>query len=217
MAAQKGHNGRVNRPNNTEVPPGDVGEVERALATLGSLLDAVGPTFELVVVGGAALNILGFVSRSTKDVDVLGLCCAPAGPDIVKVEKLPPELADAAAKVAADLGLEGDWLNVGPAGLLDWGMPTGFAGRLVRRQYGPRLAVHLPSRIDLICLKVYAAADTGVGRHTDDLRALEATCEELQAGAAWAATHDPSPDFREMLQALLGYFGCRDASDALGG
>ncbi len=61
---------------------------------------------------------------------------------------------------------------------------------------------------DLIALKVYAAADSGVGRHTADLAALEATCAELVAGARWARTHDSSPAFRDMLIALLKYFGC---------
>lgn len=63
----------------------------------------------------------------------------------------------------------------------------------------------------LISLKVYAAADTGVGRHTDDLRALGATCEELLAGTVWARTHDPSLDFCRSLCALLRYFGCAAA------
>lgn len=186
-------------------------DIERALEIVGALLGEAGPAFELVVVGGAALNILGFVSRPTRDVDVLGLRLRSGGSRIVKASPFPPELATAVAQAATDLGLDAGWLNAGPTDLLDWGLPEGFQSRLIQRSYGPRLLVDLPNRVDLISLKVYAAADTGVGRHTDDLRALGATCEELLAGAVWARTHDPSLDFCRLLCALLRYFGCAAA------
>ncbi len=140
--------------NETEaVPPVAPPDIERALQTLAILLGEVGPVFELVIVGGAALTILGFISRPTKDVDVLGLRSGHDIPGIVKHDPLPPELAAAAGQTALDLGLNPNWLNAGPACLLDWGLPQGFESRLVRRSHGPRLAVHLPSRVDLIALK----------------------------------------------------------------
>jgi hypothetical protein len=53
--------------------------VRRALSLLGSSLEALeaGP-YEVVVIGGAALAVIGTGIRPTKDVDVLGLCRAPA-------------------------------------------------------------------------------------------------------------------------------------------
>jgi hypothetical protein len=117
--------------------------------------------------------------------------------------------------VAEALELDQDWLNPGPADLLDHGLPAGFDGRLSESFLGTRLAVWLPSREDLICLKTYAAADMGVGRHTEDLKALQPTCEELLAGAAWAQSQDPSEDFRTMLVGLLGYFDCAEAAKEL--
>jgi hypothetical protein len=42
-----------------------------ALARVGELLAADGEAFALVVLGGAALNLLGIVERATRDVDVL--------------------------------------------------------------------------------------------------------------------------------------------------
>jgi hypothetical protein len=196
-------------------PSGGAPEIERALEVVGALLGEVGPPIELVIIGGAALNILGFVSRPTKDVDVLGVRVSSGGIGIAKADPLPPELAAAAAQAALDLGLDAGWLNAGPADLLDWGLPEGFESRLIPRRYGPRLLVYLPGRVDLISLKVYAAADAGVGRHTEDLRALNATCDELLGGATWARSHDPSSDFCGMLCTLLRYFGCVAAAEAL--
>jgi hypothetical protein len=131
---------------------------------------------------------------------------------VVKHKLLPEPLLRAAETVADALGLSPDWLNAGPADLLDFGMPEGFEERLTAVHVDTRLTVWVPSRLDLICLKTYAAADTGPGRHTDDLRALEATCEELHAGASWARSQDPSESFREMLSGLLRFFGCEAAS-----
>jgi hypothetical protein len=215
MSVEPGHNVRMNK---TTSDPGSLAgapEIERALEVTGLLLGSTGSVFELVVIGGAALNILGFISRPTKDVDVLGLRTAAPGTRVVKAHPLPTELTAAAERAASDLGLDAGWLNAGPADLLDRGLPEGLDSRLVTRRYGPRLLVCLPDRVDLICLKVYAAADSGVGRHTDDLRALGATCDELLRGATWARTHDPSPEFCRLLRALLRHFGCETAAEAL--
>jgi len=47
-------------------------EIEKVLSALGEQLDAIHASIpELVVCGGSALNMLGFVSRTTKDVDVV--------------------------------------------------------------------------------------------------------------------------------------------------
>ncbi len=121
---------------------------------------------------------------------------------------MPESLVSAAAVVADLLGLDAGWLNAGPTGLMDWGLPEGFARRLTPRVYGSRLTVLVPAREDLICFKVYAAADLGPGRHTEDLRAMNPTCEELIVGVRWAHSQDPSDGFRTMLLALLQYFGC---------
>lgn len=166
---------------------------------------------ELVVIGGAALNILGVVVRPTRDVDVLAICegrDADGAPVLIKHKPLPASVASAALVVADALGLDPNWLNAGPADLLDWGMPAGFEQRLAALAYGANLVVHTPAREDLICLKVYAAADTGIGRHTEDLEALQADCDELLAGARWAHTQDPSEGFRTMLLGLLRHYGC---------
>jgi len=194
--------------------------VDRALSLLAAALEASGSgPYEIVVIGGAALSILGYGVRPTKDIDVLGLRGTSADSRelfLAKHKPLPVPLLEAAAQVAEALSLDRDWLNAGPADLLDQGLPEGFEQRLTAKRYGPRLTVWLPARQDLICFKTYAAADTGIGRHTEDLRALHASCDELLAGALWARSQDPSEAFSEMLVGLLRYFDCDDAAEAIG-
>jgi hypothetical protein len=193
--------------------------VDRALSLLGAALETSRHgSYEIIVIGGAALSILGLGIRSTRDVDVLGLrerSVDSATPVVVKRKPLPEPLLEAASQVADALGLSPDWLNAGPADLLDQELPEGFERRLTAERYGPRLTVWLPAREDLICFKTYAAADTGIGRHTEDLRALHPSCDELRAGALWARSQDPSEAFTEMLVGLLRYFGCDEAAEEI--
>jgi hypothetical protein len=65
--------------------------------------------FEAVVIGGAALNLLGVVSRMTKDCDIL-------------YPEIPKEIAEASRAFAIEARAQGetlqdDWLNNGPASL----------------------------------------------------------------------------------------------------
>lgn len=102
--------------------------IDRALSLLAVTLEANDAwPLELVVIGGAALNVLDIRIRPTKDVDVLAIAEGRLGngTTLVKCEELPPSLASAVATVAEVLRLEPDWLNAGPAKLLDWGLRRG--------------------------------------------------------------------------------------------
>lgn len=192
--------------------------VTEALTSLATQLEiAESAPLEIVVIGGAAMNIAGIISRPTRDVDVLalGLTDQHGRVSMVKCNPLPTALLKAAEGVARDLGLADEWLNAGPADLLDHGLPEGFEGRLTRTEYGRTLAVLVPAREDLICMKVFAAADAGIGRHTEDLAALKPTGSELLAGARWTRTQDPSEGFRTMLVALLQFMDAQDEAEGL--
>ncbi len=190
----------------------DASAIHQALSLTAASLESAGAApVELVVIGGAALNVLGIRIRPTRDVDVLALRdpgSIGSAHELIKGAPLPEPVVRAAAQVAVAMDLDRKWLNAGPADLLDHGLPDGFVDRLTARVNGPKLTVHFPDRSDLICLKVYAAADTGVGRHTEDLQAMQLSCAELLAGARWARIQDPSDGFRSMLSAFLRYFGC---------
>jgi hypothetical protein len=184
----------------------------RALRLLGGVLQERGLSYELVAAGGSALLLLGLLQRPTRDLDVVALV---EGKRYIAANPLPPDLLNAVRDVGDTLGLGDDWLNPGPASLLELGLPEGFAERVETRRFG-RLTLHLASRSDQICFKVYAATDQGPdSKHFDDLNALGPTKNELIEAARWARTHDPSEGFRGELIALLRVMGIADAAQVV--
>ena len=180
--------------------------LDRQLAVSG------GSGISLVVCGGTALAALGLVTRTTKDVDVLGLLERGR---IRKIGKFPSWLSEAATKVARDFNLPDNWLNPGPASALDFGLPEGLLGRVVTRQFGTKLIVHFLGRYDQICFKVYAATDQGPGKHLDDLLLLKPTADEIEQAARWSMSHDSSEGYRQSLRDLLEYIGFGDVAQRL--
>ena len=87
--------------------------------------------FEAVAIGGAALNLLGVVSRLTMDCDIL-------------YPEIPRDIAEAARAFAAEVRdrgdtLQEDWLNNGPASLANQLLPQWqerlqalFSGNVIR-------------------------------------------------------------------------------------
>jgi len=178
--------------------------LREALGLLGEVLADRGQRSELVVVGGAALALLGFVRRTTRDIDVLG---SRRGDEVIPFRELPGPLAQAASDVARVLGLQDGWLNAGPASLVDLGLPEGFVDRLVPLEMGG-LVLHLASRDDQIAFKLYATVDQGPrSKHFADLRTLDPRPEELRKAGRWARTHDNSPAFATELSAALAELG----------
>ena len=184
----------------------DSRDVERALQLVGELLEAGGHDYHIVVIGGAAMNLLGFRTRTTTDVDILAQATPLRGgaiqlrpPD----HPLPEPLTTAARTVAGDLGLDPNWLNAGPAGQWITGLPPGLETRLVWRPYGG-LTVGLVARLDLVFFKLYAAADEPKpGVHFRDLVALDPSDEELAAAAEWIAGQDPTPEFHDVVAKVI--------------
>lgn len=191
------------------ISPGSLDEV---LSALGATLADRGLAYEVVVVGGSGLLLLGLTARPTRDVDVVAI---RLDGEFRKPAPLPPSLLEASADVARAFDLRTDWLNAGPADLMDFGLPDGFAERLRPKTYGG-LTLHVIGRSDQIALKLYAAADQGRdSRHIQDLRALEPSESELLDSGRWAMTHDPSSGFRSELVLLLAHIGVEDAERKL--
>jgi hypothetical protein len=160
------------------------------------------------VIGGAALTALGIVSRTTLDVDVVGL---RSGAVILSAEPLPDPILRARDRVARDFDLSPEWLNAQAADVVRLGLPGGFGDRTETRRYPPALTVHFASRFDLIHFKLHAFVDRGPGgKHEADLRALDPTSDELIAAGRWAMTHDPSLGFRSILGEALRYLDVDD-------
>jgi hypothetical protein len=180
-----------------------------ALATLGSILEDRGYSYEVVVIGGGALLLIGLITRSTKDLDVVALA---DGDKWSRASPLPKPLTQAVKDVADALDLADDWLNAGPTDLLDFGLPEGFASRTTVERFGS-LTVRYASRIDQVAFKLSAAADHWPDRskHLHDLRALSPSVEDLVAAARWCTTHDTSAGFRDVQFApVLLIFGVTD-------
>lgn len=186
--------------------------LEEALATLGDLLAERAQSAEILVIGGASLLLLGFIERPTADVDVVGYS-SPDG--YIRAEQIPGFLAEAVDDVGQALGLGTRWLNVGPAGLLEFGLPPGLEERISIRRYGS-LGVHLPGREDLICFKLYAIVDQGpASKHVADLHRLHPSRQELVAAARWTRTHDPSSAFLGELREALRFLDVEAEDDEL--
>jgi hypothetical protein len=194
-------------------------EIEELLQALGEQLDAVSTEpIELVVCGGTAMNLLGFLRRHTKDVDVVAVLFAhPDGEEPVysSARPLPPLVLEARDRVARDFGVSPDWLNDGPASLMDFGLPKGFQARLVARRFGTQLTVQLLGRYDLICLKLEALADSDIAsRHYQDLLALAPTHDELRSACDWIMLHNEPAGFIGSLKGALEALGASDVASA---
>ncbi len=86
-------------------------EVDKILGALGEWLDDLkkGP-IDLLVCGGAALQALGYVLRTTQDVDILAIVYNRS--TLENKKTLPSHLLEAASKVAKDFNLPYNWINL---------------------------------------------------------------------------------------------------------
>ena len=161
----------------------------------------------MYAVGGGALQLLGLITRPTRDIDIAGKV---EGERILPMATLPRALARAIEDTARVFRISPDWVNTGPRSLLDLGLPSGAIDRAHRRQWGG-LVLNIADRRDQIFFKLYAATDQGPrSKHFEDLRRLQPTHEELRDAAAWARTHDPSDGFEVELRGALRDLGVVD-------
>ena len=192
-------------------------EVDQVLSALGEQIAALGGApVDLLVCGGSALQALGLVGRTTKDVDIVAL--VSKGPEgklhMGTAKPLPAHVEKAAKKVARDFGLMDGWLNPGPTSALDLGLPVGVLERAEARDYGRFLTVRFISRFDQIHFKLYAAVDQG-GKHYSDLLELNPSAEELEKAALWSMTHDVSEVYRQEAKRMLAGMGFKDVADRI--
>ena len=163
-----------------------VEEFDAWLATQGLRLEAV-------VVGGAALALLGVTDRQTRDVDILH-------------PELPEEITEASRAFASHLASQGtvlgdDWLNNGPIQLTEV-LPEGWQARLQSAFAGASLTLMTLGRADLLKTKLFALCDRGTD--LKDCVALAPTVEELEAAEPWLSEQDANPMWPAHVRATLG-------------
>ncbi|MBZ5524761.1 MAG: hypothetical protein LAP21_21190 [Acidobacteriia bacterium] len=157
-----------------------------------------GLQFDAVVIGGAALNLLGVVSRFTKDCDILG-------------PEIPKEVADAARVFAAKVRQKGetlqdDWLNNGPAQLASQLRPQ-WEDRLQTVFTGTAIRLRCLGRADFLCAKLFALCDRGID--LSDCLALAPTAEELGHVLPWLEQQDANPDWPAHVRVTIADLGKR--------
>lgn len=182
----------------------DFTALENALLMLGQRLSRSKQHYEIVAIGGASLVLLGYIDRTTKDLDLVALM---EDGRLLSAKALPPALLKEIKEVGAALELGEYWINGAPTSLLETGLPEGFEKRLVARRYDA-LTVHFAGRLDQICFKLYATVDQGpASKHFADLKRLEPAHNELLIARKWCLTQDVSPEFSVMLGQALSALG----------
>ena len=188
--------------------------LEEALGLLAELIEDQ-EAQHYVVCGGSSLLALGLIRRTTtKDVDVLA---SLEDGKLVTARPLPEWLFKAVRQASKDFGLMENWFNTGPSddSFFKFGFPEGLIERLTTRDYGSKLRISYISRYDQIFFKLYATADSGPGRHYQDLQDLGPSAAELLAAARWTRSQDPSEGFLFVLGELLKSMGHERLIDQL--
>ena len=187
-------------------------EIERALTVLGRRMALDGaPDMEVLCCGASALCVLGLLSRSTMDVDVLGVVVSDR--DLDPCEVFPVEMERAITNAGLELGLADDWFNGSASRLLERGVPVGTLERSLthRRTFGPCLTVRFLDRRDQVALKLFAAMDPVDGiRHLKDLEEILPEAEEISHALEWMGRWESSAAFRAKLKAIVTGLGFED-------
>lgn len=188
----------------------DFTNLENALFMLGQRLARSKQYHEVVAIGGASLVLLGYIDRTTKDLDLVAVM---ESGHLKSAKPLPQNLLKEIELVGTALGIGKNWVNGGPTSLLEAGLPEGFKNRLIIRKYDG-LTIHFAGRLDQICFKLYAAVDQGPkSKHFADLKRLEPTHNELLTAEKWCLTQDVSLEFATFLTQALSALGVEHGID----
>ena len=151
-----------------------------------TFLEERGLQLDAIIVGGTALNLLGYISRQTRDVDIIA-------PELSEALKLASE--EFAETIPT---LWSNWLNNGPSSLVEI-LPTGWETRLQDSYIGTALHLKTLGRSDLLKTKLFAYCDRGTD--LSDCLAMKPTPEELDDALTWVILQDANPLWPEHVRA----------------
>lgn len=157
-----------------------------------------GLSLDAVIVGGAALGLLGVISRPTRDCDVLH-------------PRVSESIRQAAQQFAAECRRAGevlanDWLNDGPSSLVD-DLPKGWGDRLQTAYIGEAVTLRTLGRLDLLRSKLFALCDRAID--LPDCVALRPSKAELEELLPWLEVRDANPDWPAHVRATIDDLGRR--------
>lgn len=180
--------------------------IDELLTALGELLQAVGQRYSIIIVGGASLNLLGLVERTTKDVDVVARAEKQGSTKLfVRPDPLPEPLQKAITTVARDFGLPDDWMNTQVAKQWPHSLPEFLFKDIRWRNYGS-LEVGVVGRSTLITLKLHAAVDHNADSvHYQDLLALVPTDAELEEARKVIVSQDAGSEFPRLVDEAISH------------
>jgi hypothetical protein len=151
-----------------------------------------GLTLEAIATGGAALALLGIITRETRDCDLIE-------------PELSAGMLAASRAFASGLRAEGeilrdDWLNNGPASLAPL-LPDGWRNRLQLVHQGKAIRLWTLGRPELLLSKLFALCDRGLD--LPDCLALQPAPAELALAEAWITGQDLNPGWPAHVRATL--------------
>lgn len=185
----------------------DSQQLDELFSALGDVLTSAGVEVSILVVGGAALTLAGWIpQRATQDVDVLARVDRKSTTSVLQPpDTLPAAFHEAARRVARDFGIPSDWINATVGAQWISGLPPSAAVGIQWRRYG-LLEVGLAGRQTMIDLKLFAAVDQGTDSvHYQDLVALEPTEAELATARKWVESQDAAPIFPELVTKCVNH------------
>ena len=155
-------------------------------------------TFELVVVGGAAMALDEFKDQ-TRDIDLL------------LPEILPAALKEGIAHVSRAKRLPPEWINTNAANILKKlkptkGLPEYFNDISRTIDIGDNLKITLIGRQALIGMKLLASSPSYT-KHTDDIRSLNPRKEEIEEAVRFVLSIDNDELRKEDLRIVLKALG----------
>lgn len=166
--------------------------MKEVLTAFGEFLAERQLSFDVTIIGGAALLAMGIIDRATQDVDCLD-------PDI------PTDVQQAAVDFAEEYSgpgapLRHDWLNNGPSSLRD-DLPAAWRDGVVVLYQSGGITVRTLGRQDLLMTKLFAFCDRQ--QDEEDCVALAPTAQELRDSLAWLDDRDGNPLWPEHVRTSL--------------
>jgi hypothetical protein len=162
-------------------------DIKTALNLLNFYLNKTSNSRSFTICGGASLFLQGIITRTTRDIDIVG-------------EEIDSVLSEAAILVAKDLGLKPKWLNTEPKSLAR-DMRSGWEGRIFLIYQDTNLQIFSISREDMIFAKFYAYCDRQ--KDIEDIISLRATPSEINEAFELTKLKDGNPLWPKHVESQL--------------